>query len=246
VSDESARAVYQRILLKFSGEVLMGDTEHCFDPGVLERVAGEVREVVGLGVQVAIVVGGGNLFRGASLVEVGINRVTADQLGMLATVMNALVMRDTLQNLGLSVRVQSAMSIEPICAGYDRQQCLRDLETGQVVIFAAGTGNPLFTTDSAASLRAIEIGADVVLKATKVDGVYSADPVKFPEAIRYDRISYSEALARDLQVMDTTAILLCRDHDMRLRVFDMNKPGALVRVVKGIEEGTLVCAGEEV
>lgn len=236
----SPKPAFQRILLKLSGEALMGDGEFGISPAVINRVAAEVRELVEMGVQVGIVIGGGNLFRGAGLSEAGMDRVTGDQMGMLATVMNALAMQDALEHQGVFTRVMSAIKINQICEDYIRRRAVRHLEKGRVTIFAAGTGNPFFTTDSAASLRAIEIGAQLLLKATKVDGIYSADPLKHPDAVRYERLSYDEVLERKLMVMDLTAIVLCRDHKMPLRVFDMNKPDALRRIVMGEDEGTLV------
>lgn len=218
----------------------MGQTDYGIDPAVLARVAKEVCELVNLGVQVAVVVGGGNIFRGAGLASNGIDRVTGDQMGMLATVMNALAMQDALERLGVQVRVMSALKINQICEDYIRRRAVRHLEKGRLVILAAGTGNPFFTTDSAASLRGIELGAQLVLKATKVDGVYSADPMKHADARYYSRLTYDEVLDRKLEVMDTAAIALCRDHHMPLRVFNMNKPGALKRIVMGEDEGTLV------
>lgn len=232
--------VYSRILLKLSGEALMGRSDYGIDPGVIHRVAAEIYELVNIGVQVALVIGGGNIFRGAGLASGGIDRVTADQMGMLATVMNALAMQDALERLGLFVRVMSALKINQICEDYIRRRAMRHLEKGRVVILAAGTGNPFFTTDSAASLRGIELGAQLVLKATKVDGVYSADPVKDANAHYYPRLTYDEVLDRKLMVMDTAAIVLCRDHNMPLRIFNMSKPGALMRIVLGEDEGTLV------
>ncbi len=234
------KPAFQRILLKLSGEALMGDGEFGISPDVMNRVAAEVRELVQMGVQVGVVVGGGNLFRGAGLADAGMDRVTGDHMGMLATIMNALAMQDALEHQGVFTRVMSAIKINQICEDYIRRRAIRHLEKGRVVIFAAGTGNPFFTTDSAASLRAIEIGAQLLLKATKVDGVYSADPMKHPDAVRYERMTYDEVLERKLMVMDVTAIVLCRDHHMPLRVFDMNKPGALRCIVMGEDEGTLV------
>lgn len=236
----ASKPVFQRILLKISGEALMGDGEFGISPDVINRVASEVRELVQMGVQVGLVVGGGNLFRGAGLADAGMDRVTGDHMGMLATIMNALAMQDALEHQGVFTRVMSAIKINQICEDYIRRRAIRHLEKGRVVIFAAGTGNPFFTTDSAASLRAIEIGAQLLLKATKVDGVYSADPMKHPDAVRYERMTYDEVLERKLMVMDITAIVLCRDHKMPLRVFDMNKPGALRCIVMGEDEGTLV------
>ncbi|WP_295607169.1 UMP kinase, partial [uncultured Lamprocystis sp.] len=209
-----------------------------------ERFASDVKDLAAAGVQLALVLGGGNIFRGAGLASKGLNRVTGDQMGMLATVMNALAMQDQLERLGVRTQVLSALRIDQVCEGYSRQRAVAALEQGQVVLFAAGTGNPLFTTDSAASLRAIEIGADLLIKATKVAGVYSADPVRDPDATFYPRISYDRALREGLQVMDTTAIVLCRDHGMPLRVMNINEPGALLRLLRGEDVGTLVASGE--
>lgn len=235
----------RRILLKLSGEALMGGADHGIDPAVLGRVADEVAELAAGGVQVGLVIGGGNIFRGAALAAAGMDRVTGDHMGMLATVINALAMRDALSARGLEAGVMSAVPMGPFSEGFDRLRAIRRLERGGVVIFAAGTGNPFFTTDSAACLRGIEIRADLVLKATKVDGVYTADPIKDPSARRYTRLTFGEVLARELGVMDLTAILLCRDHGMPIRVFNMNKPGALQRAVAGEDEGTLVEQGVE-
>ncbi|MDZ7622367.1 MAG: UMP kinase [Candidatus Competibacteraceae bacterium] len=234
------RPAFKRILLKLSGEVLMGDGEYGIDTGVLARIAGEIQEVRQFGVEVGMVIGGGNLFRGAGLARAGMDRVTADHMGMLATVMNSLAMQDTLERLNVFTRVMSAIRINQVCEDYIRRRAIRHLEKGRVVIFAAGTGNPFFTTDSAASLRAIEINAEVMLKATKVDGIYSADPFKDPKAVRYDRLTYDEALARKLQVMDATAIVICREHDLPLKVFNINHHGDLVRIVCGENVGTTV------
>lgn len=224
----------------------MGDSQHGISPAVIQRIANEVHELVTCGVQVGMVIGGGNIFRGAGLAAEGLDRVTGDQMGMLATVMNALAMQDALEKRNLFARVMSAIKINQICEDYIRRRAIRHLEKGRVVIFAAGTGNPFFTTDSAASLRAIEIGAGLLLKATKVDGVYSADPMKDPSAERYYHLSYDDVLHRKLNVMDATAIVLCRDYEMPLRVFNINKPGALMRIVLGEEEGTLVDKGPAV
>ncbi|MDH5259755.1 MAG: UMP kinase [Gammaproteobacteria bacterium] len=231
---------YNRILLKLSGEALMGDGDYGIDPSVASRIADEVRELVDLGIQVGMVIGGGNIFRGAGLAEAGMDRVAGDQMGMLATVINALALQDAIEKRGIYVRVMSALEINKVCEDYIRRRAVRHLEKGRVVIFAAGTGNPFFTTDSAASLRGIEICADVVLKGTKVDGVYSADPVKNPDATLYKTLSYDEVIEQKLNVMDTAAIVLCRDQKMPLRVFNMNTPGSLLRVVMGENEGTLV------
>jgi len=235
---------YHRILLKLSGEALMGEGTYGIDPGVIGRLAGEVRDLVASGVQVALVIGGGNIFRGAGLAQGGIDRVTGDHMGMLATVINALAMQDALERLEVPVRVMSALRIDQICAGYSRRRAVDYLEQGWVTVFAAGTGNPFFTTDSAASLRAVEIGADLLIKATKVDGVYSADPVKDPAAVRYRRLTYDQALREDLRVMDTTALVLCRDSGIPLRVMNIYESGALMRLVGGAEIGSLVEGGE--
>jgi uridylate kinase len=218
----------------------MGQADYGIDPEVLKRLAADVVEVSASGVQIAIVIGGGNIFRGAGLARAGMDRVTGDHMGMLATVKNSLAMQDALEQVGLHVRVQSAIRINEVCEDYIRRRAVRHLEKGRVVIFAAGTGNPFFTTDTAASLRAIEIEADLLLKATKVDGVYDADPVRNPGARRYAALTYQQVLDDRLNVMDATAIVLCRDHDLPLRVFDMGAPGALVRVARGEDVGTLV------
>lgn len=231
---------YKRILLKLSGEALMGDGDYGIDPKIIGRIADEIREISRMGVEVGLVIGGGNIFRGAGLAEAGMDRVTGDHMGMLATVMNALAMQDALEKRDVKARVMSALSIHQVCEDYIRRRAIRHLEKGRVVMFAAGTGNPFFTTDSAASLRAIEIGADIVIKATKVDGVYSADPVKDPNATRYDRLTYDEVLDKKLMVMDATAIVLCRDSNMPLRIFSINNPGDLVRMMLGEDVGTVV------
>ena len=232
--------VLQRILLKLSGEALMGDEAFGIHRGTIERIVAEVTEVSRLGVQVAIVIGGGNLFRGVAGGAVGMDRATADYMGMLATVMNALAIGDALERSGTKARVMSAIAIDQVVEPYVRPKALQYLEEGKVVVFAAGTGNPFFTTDTAAALRGAEIGAEIVLKATKVDGVYTADPKKDPNATRYQRISFDEAMVRQLQVMDATAFALCRDQNLPVRVFSIFKPGALKRVVLGEDEGTLV------
>jgi uridylate kinase len=239
-SAKPSRPLYRRILLKLSGEALMGNDAYGVNPGVLQRIALEIKSLVEDGVQVAVVIGGGNIFRGIQLARGGMDRVTGDQMGMLATVINALAIQDSLEHNGIPVRVMSAIQIHQICEDYIRRRAIRHLEKGRVVVFAAGTGNPFFTTDSAASLRGIEIGADAVIKATKVDGVYSADPTKHPDAEFYPRLTYDQVLARRLDVMDATAIVLCRDNSMPLRVFNINKPGALRRVVMEGNEGTIV------
>jgi uridylate kinase len=229
-----------RILVKLSGEALLGQAEYGIDPAVIKRVAAELRDVQALGVQVAVVLGGGNLFRGAGLARAGMDRVTADHMGMLATVMNALALQDALEGLGIFARVMSAIRINEVCEDYIRRRAVRHLEKGRVVIFAAGTGNPFFTTDTAASLRAIEIEAQLLLKATKVDGIYSADPVTDPKAVLYPHLTFDRVLSERLNVMDATAIVMCRDHDLPLRVFNLNEPGQLLRIVNGENLGTLV------
>jgi uridylate kinase len=231
---------YGRVLIKLSGEALMGDDAYGISPEVIRRIASEVNDLTEAGVEVAIVIGGGNIFRGAGLAAAGIDRVTGDHMGMLATVINSLAMQDALERLGVIARVMSAISINEICEDYIRRKAVRHLEKGRVVIFGAGTGNPFFTTDSAASLRAIEINADLLIKATKVDGVYSADPVKDNTAKRYDKLSYDAVLDQKLGVMDATAIVLCRENNMPLRVLDMTKSGSMMRAVQGLNEGTLV------
>ncbi|MGB0965721.1 MAG: UMP kinase [Litorivicinus sp.] len=231
---------YKRILLKLSGEALAGDEAFGIKPEVLDRMALEIGQLVGVGVQVGLVVGGGNLFRGAALNAAGLDRVAGDHMGMLATVMNGLALRDALERSNISTHVMSAIPMDGVVEKYDHRRAIRYLTAGDVVIFSAGTGNPFFTTDSAACLRAIEIDADLMLKATKVDGVYSADPVKNPDATRYDRLTYDEVLARQLGVMDLTAICLARDHHLPVRVFDMNDSGSLARAVLGSDEGTLI------
>jgi uridylate kinase len=231
---------YRRILLKLSGEALLGSQQYGIDPPVIRRVAVEISEVVASGVQIGLVIGGGNIFRGAGLAEAGMDRVTADQMGMLATVINALALQDALERQGVVARVLSALQIHEVCEDYIRRRAIRHLEKGRVTIFAAGTGNPFFTTDTAASLRAIEIGADVLIKATKVDGVYSADPMKDPTATRYRALSFDQVLNDKLKVMDATAIVMCRDNNLPLVVFNLNNPGDLVRVVRGEPIGTAV------
>ncbi|MEM9303542.1 MAG: UMP kinase [Pseudomonadota bacterium] len=231
---------YGRVLLKLSGEALLGTEDYGIDPAVIERIAAEIKEAADVGVEVGVVIGGGNIFRGAGLAAAGMDRVTGDHMGMLATVINALALQDALEKIGTNARVMSAIKINEVCEDYIRRRAIRHLEKGRVVIFAAGTGNPFFTTDSAASLRAVEIGADLVLKATKVDGIYSDDPVSNPDATRFEQIGYDEVIERKLRVMDTSAIVLCRDQGVPLRIFDMNKPGALMRIVHGEPIGTLV------
>lgn len=237
---ETARPAYRRVLLKLSGEVLMGGGEFGIEPAMISRLAAEVAEVSRMGVQLAMVIGGGNLFRGAGLAEAGMDRVTADQVGMLATVMNALAMQDAIERQGAYCRVMSALKINQICEDYILRRAVRHLEKGRLVVFAAGTGNPFFTTDTAASLRASEISADLMLKGTKVDGVYNADPVRNPDAQRYECLTYDDALNRKLGVMDATALVLCRDNNIPLRVFDVYQPGHLKRIIMGEPIGTLV------
>ena len=233
-------AAYKRILLKLSGEALMGDDAYGINRATIVRIVREVQEVTELGCEVAVVIGGGNIFRGVAGGSVGMDRATADYMGMLATVMNALALADTMRQEGLVARVMSAIAIEQVVEPYVRPKALQYLEEGKVVIFAAGTGNPFFTTDTAAALRGAEIGAEVVLKATKVDGVYTADPAKDPTATRYERLSYEEVIQRNLQVMDATAFALCRDHRIPLRIYDMSREGDLMRIMRGEQIGTLV------
>ena len=229
-----------RILVKLSGEALLGAADYGVDPLVLKRIAGELRDVQALGTEVAVVIGGGNIFRGAGLARAGMDRVTADQMGMLATVMNALAMQDALESLNVYARVMSAIRINEVCEDYIRRRAVRHLEKGRLVIFAAGTGNPFFTTDTAAALRAIEIGAQLLVKATKVDGVYSADPMQDPGARHYKRLTFQQVLSERLNVMDATAVVMCRDHSLPLRVFNLHADGALLRVAQGEDVGTLV------
>ena len=240
------KPVFKRILLKLSGEALLGQQPYGIDPVVIKRLAQEIREVTEQGVEIAIVVGGGNIFRGAGLAGGGMDRVTGDHMGMLATVINALALQDALERGGAFARVMSAIRINQVCEDYIRRRAIRHLEKGRVVIFASGTGNPFFTTDSAASLRAIEIGAELMLKATKVDGVYDADPVTHVEATRFEHLTYDEILDRRLHVMDQTAVVMCRDYSMPLRVFDVSRPGQLMQTVQGASDvGTLVDNGEQ-
>ena len=239
-ADKPAPA-YRRILLKLSGEALMGDLDYGISPDFMSQLAAEIKDLVDSGCQVAIVVGGGNIFRGEGLARGGMDRVTGDHMGMLATVMNALAIQDAIERLGGYCRVMSAIRINQVCEDYIRRRAVRHLEKGRVVIFGSGTGNPFFTTDSAACLRGIEISADVVLKATKVDGVYNDDPQKNPAAIKYDELTYDQVLDQRLAVMDQTAIVLCRDHQVPLRVYNMNKPGDLRKIAFGAQDiGTLV------
>jgi uridylate kinase len=236
----AAEPRYKRVLVKLSGEALMGQGDYGIDPAVIKRIAGELHELTEMDVKVAVVIGGGNIFRGAGLARAGMDRVTADHMGMLATVMNALAMQDALESMGLYVRVMSAIRINQVCEDYIRRRAVRHLEKGRVIIFAAGTGNPFFTTDTAAALRAIEINADLLLKATKVNGVYSDDPMRNPKATRYPRLTYDKVLTDKLNVMDATAVVMCRDNRLPLRVFNLNNAGDLPRVVRGDDVGTLV------
>ena len=233
---------YRRVLLKLSGEALMGELDYGIETAVIQRMAAEIATVRESGVEIAIVIGGGNIFRGAGLARAGMDRVTGDYMGMLATVMNALAIQDALESHGVFARVMSALQINEVCEDYIRRRAVRHLEKGRIVILAAGTGNPFFTTDTAASLRAIEIGADVLLKATKVDGVYDSDPVSNPDAKRYETISFDQVLADKLLVMDATAVVMCRDNGLPLRVFDLTRANALVQAMSGDDVGTLVTA----
>jgi len=238
---DNSQPAHKRILLKLSGEALMGQADYGISADVVERLAGEIKELIDAGVEIALVVGGGNIFRGMGLAGRGMDRVTGDQMGMLATVINALGLQDAIEHAGMTARVMSAVRIPQVCEDYIRRRAIRHLEKGRVVIFAAGTGNPFFTTDSAASLRAVEINADLMLKATKVDGIYTADPKRDASAKRYTHLSYDEVIDQRLAVMDTTAIVLCRDNGMPLRVFDINRTGDLKRIVFGASDvGTLV------
>jgi uridylate kinase len=241
---QNSKPAWNRILVKVSGEALLGSVDYGIDPAMLKRIAGDIGEIQGLGVQVAIVIGGGNLFRGAGLARAGMDRVTADQMGMLATVMNALALQDALEHQGMQARVMSAIRINEVCEDFIRRRAVRHLEKGRAVIFAAGTGNPFFTTDTAASLRAIEIEAQLLLKATKVNGIYSDDPMKNPAARHYPRLTYDRVLNERLDVMDATAIVMCRDHNMPLRVFNLGAAGDLLRIVRGEDIGTLVTNDE--
>jgi uridylate kinase len=235
-------APYRRVLLKLSGEALMGELDYGIEPRVIGRLASEIATAKALGTEIAIVIGGGNIFRGAGLASAGMDRVTGDYMGMLATVMNALAVQDALERIDVHARVMSALQIHDVCEDYIRRRAIRHLEKGRVVIMAAGTGNPFFTTDTAASLRAIEIGADVLLKATKVDGVYDADPAKNPDANRFETVTYDRVIADKLGVMDATAIVMCRDNKLPLRIFDLTRSGALVEAMSGDDVGTVVTA----
>ena len=231
---------YKKVLLKLSGEALMGDDSYGINPGTIDTMVADIAEVVQTGIQLAIVIGGGNIFRGVAGGAAGMDRATADYMGMLATMMNALALQDALRQKGVEARVQSALRMDQVVEPYIRPKAIRHMEEGKVVIFAAGTGNPFFTTDTAAALRGAEMGVEVVLKATKVDGIYTSDPKKDPTAIRYDTITFDEAIIKNLQVMDATAFALCRDRKLPIKVFSILKPGALKRVVMGDSEGTLV------
>jgi uridylate kinase len=234
---------YRRILVKLSGEALLGQADYGVDPDVLKRIASEIIDVLSRGTEVAVVIGGGNIFRGAGLARAGMDRVTADHMGMLATVMNGLAMQDAIESLGAHARVMSALRINEVCEDYIRRRAIRHLEKGRVVVFAAGTGNPFFTTDTAASLRAIEIGAEVLLKATKVNGIYTDDPLKNPSAKRYDRLTFDQVLTDRLNVMDATSIVMCRDNNLPLQVFNLHNAGDLLRIVDGEDVGTVVSNG---
>src|SRR4029077_4382577 len=236
----AASAKYKRILLKLSGEALMGEDAYGINRATIERIVGEIAQVAALGLEIAVVIGGGNIFRGVGPGATGMDRRTADYMGMLATIMNALALQDAMRTAGLNARVQSALNIEQVVEPYIRNKAIRYLEEGKIVIFAAGTGNPFFTTDTAAALRGTEIGAEMVLKATKVDGVYTADPKLRPDAKRYDKVSFDEAIMKNLKVMDATAFALCRDQKLPITVFSILKAGAMMRVVTGQNEGTLV------
>ena len=239
-----SQLICRRILLKLSGEALMGQGDYGIDPSVIARVAGEIKDLAEAGVQLGLVVGGGNIFRGAGLAKSGIDRVSGDHMGMLATVMNSLALQDALVKAGVASRVMSALRMDQVCEYYVRRNAVEYLQHGEVVMLAAGTGNPYFTTDTAASLRAIEIGAQLMIKATKVNGVYSSDPVVNPDAVYYPRLSYDRVLAEGLQVMDTTAVVLCRDNALPLRVMNINETGALLRLMRGEPVGSLVDRGE--
>lgn len=237
---ETARPAFERVLVKLSGEALMGDLDYGIDPVYIRRLAGEIKAISDVGVEVAMVIGGGNIFRGAGLAEAGMDRVTGDHMGMLATVINCLSMQDALENQGAYCRVMSALPINAVCEDYIRRRAVRHLEKGRIVLFAAGTGNPFFTTDSAASLRAVEVGADVMIKGTKVDGIYDKDPMKHDDAVKYDTVSFDEAVQKKLGVMDTTAIVMCRDNNLPVKVFNMNNSGDLMRLIMGENIGTTV------
>jgi uridylate kinase len=233
---------FRRILLKLSGEALLGRENYGIDPDVLSRMATELRDVINLGVQVGVVIGGGNIFRGQGLARAGMDRVTGDHMGMLATLINSLAFQDALERVDIMARVMSGLQINEVCEDFIRRRAIRHLEKGRIAIFGAGMGNPFFTTDTAASLRAIEIGADILVKATRVDGVYSADPEKNPDAVRYDKLTFDKVIDDRLNVMDTTAVVMCRDNNLPIRIFDLHVPGNLVRLIEGDDVGTLVVA----
>ena len=245
MTDTTSTARYRRILVKLSGEALLGSEDYGIDPKILKRIAGEIRDITQMGVQVAVVLGGGNIFRGAGLARAGMDRVTADHMGMLATVINALALQDSIERLGIPARTQTAIEMHQIAEPYIRRRAMRHLEKCRVVVFAAGTGNPYFTTDTTAALRAVEMGAQAILKATKVDGVYSADPKKDPTATRFAQVDYLSALQLGLEVMDNTALTLCMDNKLPIIVFDMNVAGNIRRVVMGEEVGTIVGPARE-
>ncbi len=234
------KPAFKRVLLKLSGEALMGELDYGIDPAYIRRIATEVKTIADLGVEVALVIGGGNIFRGAGLAQAGVDRVTGDHMGMLATVINCLSFQDALEKQGCYCRVMSALTINAVCEDYIRRRAVRHLDKGRIVLFAAGTGNPFFTTDSAASLRAVEINADVMIKATKVDGIYNKDPAKHSDAVRYETLGFDEVVRKKLAVMDTTAIVMCRDNDLPVKVFNMNAEGDLVRLINGENIGTTV------
>jgi len=237
---ETAKPIYSRVLLKLSGEALMGDLDYGIDPAYIRRIAHEVKAISDVGVEVALVIGGGNIFRGAGLAEAGVDRVTGDHMGMLATVINCLSFQDALEKLGCYCRVMSGLTINAVCEDYIRRRAVRHLDKGRIVLFAAGTGNPFFTTDSAASLRAVEINADVMIKATKVDGIYDKDPAKHDDAVKFDKLGFDEVVKRKLAVMDTTAIVMCRDNQLPVKVFNMNSEGDLMKLICGENVGTTV------
>lgn len=236
----SPEPLYQRVLLKLSGEALMGSENYGVDPVFISRVANEIRQLIEQRVQVSVVIGGGNIFRGAGLAAEGMDRVTGDHMGMLATVINGLALQDALEHCGVYCRVMSGLQIHQVCEGYVRRRAIRHMQKGRVVVLVAGTGNPFFTTDSAAALRAVELGADVLLKATQVDGIYSADPKLDADAVRYEHVTYAEVLQQNLAIMDTTAFVMCRDHDLPIRIFDLHQEGELVRVVSDNAIGSTV------
>lgn len=237
---ETKTPIYKRILLKLSGEALMGEEDYGIDPKVINSIAAEIHQIKQLGVEIGIVIGGGNIFRGAGLAKSGIDRVTGDHMGMLATVMNSLALQNAIEKQGSKVRVMSAIQIHEVCEDYIRRRAIRHLQKNNIVVFAAGIGNPFFTTDSAASLRAIEINAELVIKATKVDGVFSEDPEKNPDAIKYDELSYDEVIEKKLAVMDTAAVVLCRDQNMPIRICNMTEEGSLLKIIQGENIGTVV------